>query len=820
MALLTAYVTILIIFHTVTMVMCNQQSKEPIMKFNGEQDLTYLPSRRQVYQNPYVNKLEFKFRTIHPSGVLLVMSGIKLSVGSVRQGNVLGVYLVHGYLRYSLTSFNHRKSDALMGNNLNDNQWHHVSIVRTKSLTRIRLDNQTKLHIAPQLFQSFSYDKQTLIGGSGDSSNRKLYQNKISDSKNIESTSIPNLNGCLQLLYIDGRDPVAYYNQGSNRVSIQPPGERLQYCTINDEVESIVGLPKLSSSLKINLGKLNVTFSNSFLIEFSLRTFTQQGTILKTINENEVTFEIYLNLNAGKVTCSLGESLSLPSEILVADGSWHYIRIEINRKEFQLQVDKTIHKTTIAIHSNDIQNLANIVELVGMVGCINSIKIQNKRVDLSHDEIIQRKNIRDACTLLNQCFPNPCLNNGVCRHERTDTTCDCTRNEFYGKHCEKPLYKPSCAVYQKFGLNESSYCLIDLDGSGPLMSFTNLCQMSQQKGQIATIVKHNKADFFEGAYGDSKAFKMTYHVFKYEIDETSLNLLIKNSQTCRQKVLFQCRRFAMKFKSPGDPPNLTWLSNSGTQRFYWGDVPPSTRGCECGLSKSCTDTSEICNCDALQEDWAQDGGYITNKEDLPIRRVTLRGIKAGHSNITIGPLECFGDTSVKVSEQELTEFKIRELLPKACYSLNKKDKLLKAANESIQLKLRSEEPYVTTQTLTPSTKPYSVYVISHAALPVSNIFESENPNDENTFSIYEVILIIIAGFSTMILVVKFILCNIFRRLHGQVTLNHEHNRYDEPAMFPTTQSTGEIGNSSSLNRNYGGINCTKTCVKSPSNYWV
>ena len=98
MTLFAAYSTIFTILHLVIMAICNQQRQVPIVKFNGENYLTYIPSKWQVYQNLYVNKLEFKFRTIHPSGVLLLMSGNALS-GIAQQKNVLGVHLVHGYLR-------------------------------------------------------------------------------------------------------------------------------------------------------------------------------------------------------------------------------------------------------------------------------------------------------------------------------------------------------------------------------------------------------------------------------------------------------------------------------------------------------------------------------------------------------------------------------------------------------------------------------------------------------------------------------------------------------------------------------------------------
>ena len=58
-----------------------------------------------------------------------------------------------------------RQSSMLLGNNLNDNQWHHVKIIRTNSLSEVQVDDQTKTLISPIGYGIASFNSIAYIGG-------------------------------------------------------------------------------------------------------------------------------------------------------------------------------------------------------------------------------------------------------------------------------------------------------------------------------------------------------------------------------------------------------------------------------------------------------------------------------------------------------------------------------------------------------------------------------------------------------------------------------------------------------------------------------
>ena len=54
---------------------------------------------------------------------------------------------------------------------------------------------------------------------------------------------------------------------------------------------------------------------------------------------------------------------------------------------------------------------------------------------------------------------------------------------------------------------------------------------------------------------------------------------------------------------------------------------------------------EKCNCDARLPLWAEDSGFINNKDILPITGVTYGPLsfELEQANFTIGPLRCSGE---------------------------------------------------------------------------------------------------------------------------------------------------------------------------------
>ena len=543
------------------------------------------------------------------------------------------------------------------------------------------------------------------------------------------SNMFNNFIGCLQLIALNDRDPIQYFNQGSSRVQAHPIGTKVGWC---DATESSPVSLDTASSLNVNHTHLNATLTrkSEFSVQFSIRTFSVTGFVLQ-VNDDQNMFHkigIRLTLRSGKLGCSVwrkydSATVDLESRVKISDGNWYEVELRIVPGLLSLIVNGVAeHKTVTTLVSREVRVLKNndVRFGGGFVGCLNRIMLQQQSTgfeDLLSTEMVVRKNIRGGCSLINHCFPNPCMYGGVCYQTRNNVRCDCTATEHHGTYCETSLYKTSCSAYQKMGLSETSFCLVDPDGNGPIQPYTNLCRLLKENGQIATVVKHDKQHFVDGVKGDSKFLNSIFHLYKYEFDDKILTQLIRRSKHCRQRVSYKCRRAGLF-----DPPNLSWLSNSGRERSYWGNMSSITKApsqfptCECGLTRTCIDPKKMCNCDALSESWSEDTGYITDKNDLPVRRVTLsNAVSEKRSSIYIGSLECYGNVDVDndrislngesgdpgfnndarsrsnvISEGSL--IKDHEVLSKVCFSLHVMDEMIRQANESVRLKLHSELP--------------------------------------------------------------------------------------------------------------------------------
>ena len=570
-----------------------------------------------------------------------------------------------------------------------------------------------------------------------------IFLKKTSSQREQSSTKssniINNFIGCLQLITLNNRDPFLYFDQGSRRVQVNPSGTKISRCDADAVTPSPVSLDS-SSLLYINHTYLNATLTRNdvFVVQFSFRTFSKSGMVLQVKGDQNLfhTIGLRLVLRSGKLICFLwhkydATTIDLESPTEVSDGDWHAVEVKVLPSLLALTVNRMVHKT-ITLAPREVRALKkNDVRFGGgFVGCLNHVMLHQQSTgfdDLLNSGMVVRKNIRKGCNLINHCFPDPCLNGGLCYQVRNKGRCDCTGTEFHGPYCETSLYKTSCAAYQRFGLSETSYCLVDPDGAGPIQPYTNLCRLLPEIRQIATIVNHDKRYFVDGSRGDTKFLNSIFHLYKYELDTKSLVHLIKISKTCRQRVSFKCLRTGLF-----DPPNMSWLSNSGNERSYWGNVssflstaPSQFPTCECGLTRSCLDPSKMCNCDSLNESWSEDSGYITNKKDLPVRRVTLsNAVSEKQSSIYIGPLECFGEIDVSNGEPSVrgsgrsgdlwfdaddtrsgnkalsfisggykTMFiEDRDILSRVCFSVRVKEQMIKAANDSVRVKLHSEEP--------------------------------------------------------------------------------------------------------------------------------
>ena len=715
----------------------------------------------------------------------------------------------------------------LIYGNFNDDKWHDVSIMRTSAISEIRVDNYTKTLVSSSTYTSSFFQDYIYIGGYDDSNLSQKTKNPI-----------PLFVGCLKILELDDRDPIKYYFQGSQRIEIKPAGQQLLTGQCGKAKYNPIELTKFSSSLIFPYPEESVSGNQLILVRFSIRTFSSSGLILEAVGNKleeyqrskkygmrAVIFDGYIHF---KIWYSVTKwEVNIHSSNTISNGLWHEIEFQITQNKITFQLGGNSIQKIVAVPFS-LQLIQKAIRFGGdlsersssksFIGCLNHIHIQHQTfTDVMQNDDVIKNNIKEGCTLLDHCFPDPCLNGGICKQERNEGTCDCSATEFYGKFCEKPLYKASCSAYQKLGLNETSYCLIDSDGSGPLLPYTHLCEFSKTEatdGLVATVVHHNKEKEFSPLDGDETLHSYTFHRFNYDLDDKSIKSLIKYSRHCRQQVQFRCYNTAL-FNAPHGPSNIMWKTGSGQTKGYWGNVPSNFTGCECGVKKNCVIQSKQCNCDAMLNSWHEDVGYVTEKVDLPIMRLQVTGMKRGRSIFSIGPLECFGIVNEQEIMADLKAYTDNNLLGKSCVSISKMKKLIRTANDSAKYKLLKEKPLLTTTERTPSYFTLNANAKIHLE---TTLVRDEMENEQTGLSIVEIIFIGIAALATILLLIKFVFCALFRKLHGQITLNHEA-RFEDPGTF-IAADTLAISSTLKKQNNGNDITCSKGCVKMPSNYWV
>ena len=126
----------------------------------------------------------------------------------------------------------------------------------------------------------------------------------------------------------------------------------------------------------------------------------------------------------------------------------------------------------------------------------------------------------------------------------------------------------------------------------------------------------------------------------YEHGLEAAEALAKHSERCVQYIEFGCKR--AKLLGDGQESLGYWVSADGVYRDYWGGAPPGVRACACHKSSSCLGGKK-CNCDAAENIWTADEGYLNSTTLLPVEEVVFAGVVSpGEANFTVGHLYCSG----------------------------------------------------------------------------------------------------------------------------------------------------------------------------------
>ncbi|GFN97240.1 sco-spondin [Plakobranchus ocellatus] len=202
----------------------------------------------------------------------------------------------------------------------------------------------------------------------------------------------------------------------------------------------------------------------------------------------------------------------------------------------------------------------------------------------------------------------------------------------------------TCSELGLRGLSESTIADIDLDGPGitTLEPVQVYCDMVAEDGVGVTVVGHDQEERqrvqgWEGA----REYEVILH---YNISFDHVEDLVDQSGDCKQYISWEC--FAALIHNPNDNFKVStgWLNRTGQIADYFGGASPGSRSCACGMNNTCAEEELKCNCDANDEVWRQDDGYITYKDDLPVYAFVAgdTGGRQEDGYHHLGPLFCHG----------------------------------------------------------------------------------------------------------------------------------------------------------------------------------
>lgn len=154
---------------------------------------------------------------------------------------------------------------------------------------------------------------------------------------------------------------------------------------------------------------------------------------------------------------------------------------------------------------------------------------------------------------------------------------------------------------------------------------------------VITSVEHNSED--ELSVSDCNPRKCYMWNVTYDATIPQMRSLIDLGGDCRQYIKYQCyhsRIFQNGYNFAG------WESWNGTARHYWGGSGGRDGYCACGVTGTCAQSYHKCNCDANDNVWREDSGYLTQQEDLPVTKLYFGDADAPSElgRHTLGTLQC------------------------------------------------------------------------------------------------------------------------------------------------------------------------------------
>ena len=508
------------------------------------------------------------------------------------------------FFRYTSKIGFDEKSEQKMviGNNLNNYEWHRVNLTRVGRNVTIILDNDIRE-------RNFGGDFEKIILGG------RIYFGGVSDQVDLSphQLTMRRYSGCLQNLMFNHVD--IFYSAKYSEERFQVFGDILW-----DRCEHIDYNPIMFQSQQDHA--LIPTFiKDSLNVVLKFRTAIKNGLMFV---KSSKALCVYLALKDGVLTLEVDFAKRTENPLLIKlgkdfdDGFWHRVEFIVNKNKVVLEIEKYYEEIDLKksypnyVVQFDINNSSlaggNEEKLGGFVGCIYDIWVDNTLIDFTKLGAEYTFGVIKKCELKDHCLFTPCQHGGICSQDFHTYRCDCSFIHYYGDRCQNSIFQKSCQAYKDLGVKEDSYCTIDPDGDkGSVKPFKVLCNMTSDPKIALTVLSHknisNDLPIYQGER-DGNTLKI---IIDYGLSVEAIDSMFRNASTCKQFIQLKCRNTQL-LNSPSGPAVVHWEGREGYREDYWGGAPPDSSMCACGVNQSCADRLKFCNCDINDDIWREDSG--------------------------------------------------------------------------------------------------------------------------------------------------------------------------------------------------------------------
>ena len=163
--------------------------------------------------------------------------------------------------------------------------------------------------------------------------------------------------------------------------------------------------------------------------------------------------------------------------------------------------------------------------------------------------------------------------------------------------------------------------------------------MSDKNGVGVTVVSHDSESRTHVQGCESRGcYSRDIHYTGASLSQ--LASLTRVSSHCEQFIKYECFGSVLLYNNN---PRGWWVSRDSTKMSYWGGASVSGK-CACGMSNSCADPKNGCNCDKNDNVWREDSGLLTDKKHLPVKQLRFgdNGDSSEQGYHTLGKLKCYG----------------------------------------------------------------------------------------------------------------------------------------------------------------------------------